>query len=148
MIAIRSPSASASSMEWVVSSIILPFFFLLIICHVNRIEYGSIPLVGSSRIITCFTWVIIIVGVIVRIRGYSQKLFEPCCFQLVQCPEITSSSCLQKEPLHEYWFCLPNQPNERWLHKRLQSAIRRLRCSKNVALHYKPYAIRAPCDDM
>lgn len=53
MIAIRSPSSSASSIECVVSNIILPFFIFFINCHVKRIEYGSIPLVGSSRIITC-----------------------------------------------------------------------------------------------
>lgn len=53
MIAIRSPSSSASSIECVVSKIILPFFILFINCHVKRIEYGSIPLVGSSRITTC-----------------------------------------------------------------------------------------------
>lgn len=53
MIAIRSPSSSASSIECVVSNIILPFFSFFINCHVKRIEYGSIPLVGSSRIMTC-----------------------------------------------------------------------------------------------
>jgi hypothetical protein len=53
IIAIRSPSSSASSIECVVSNIILPFFIFFINCHVKRIEYGSIPLVGSSRIITC-----------------------------------------------------------------------------------------------
>lgn len=53
MIAIRSPNTSASSIECVVSNIILPFLIFLINCHVNRIEYGSIPLVGSSRITTC-----------------------------------------------------------------------------------------------
>lgn len=53
MIAIRSPSSSASSIEWVVSKIILPFLIFFINCQVKRIEYGSIPLVGSSRTITC-----------------------------------------------------------------------------------------------
>lgn len=52
MIPIRSPSSSASSMECVVNNIILPFLIFLINCHVRRIEYGSIPLVGSSRMIT------------------------------------------------------------------------------------------------
>lgn len=53
MIAIRSPSSSASSIECVVSKIILPFLIFFINCQVKRIEYGSIPLVGSSRTITC-----------------------------------------------------------------------------------------------
>lgn len=52
MMAIRSPRTSASSMECVVNKIILPFLIFLINCQVERIEYGSMPLVGSSRMIT------------------------------------------------------------------------------------------------
>lgn len=53
MIAMRSPSRSASSMKWVVSRMVR----LLLCCcrrsHVALREAGSIPDVGSSSITTC-----------------------------------------------------------------------------------------------
>ena len=53
MMAIRSPRMSASSIECVVNNIIRPFLIFLINCQVERMEYGSISLVSSSRMITC-----------------------------------------------------------------------------------------------
>lgn len=116
MMAIRSPSSSASSIECVVSNIILPFFIFFINCQVKRIEYGSIPLVGSSRIITCnknkrktrinkdnfqnqeipiVTW----------------NIFTPYYFLSMQCQETISSSYHQKVPARKCSVYLLNQPD-------------------------------------
>mmetsp|Transcript_200 Transcript_200/g.365 ORF Transcript_200/g.365 Transcript_200/m.365 type:complete len:183 (+) Transcript_200:3598-4146(+) len=49
IIAILSPRMSASSMKCVVRTITRPSFFFCSSSHVDRLEYGSIPLVGSSK---------------------------------------------------------------------------------------------------
>ena len=52
IIPMRSPRASASSMEWVVRTIERPFFMRCIISHTCLRDMGSIPVVGSSKKIT------------------------------------------------------------------------------------------------
>ena len=52
MMAMVSPSMSASSMECVVMIITLSFFILSIRFHTSLRIFGSIPVVGSSRNIT------------------------------------------------------------------------------------------------
>ena len=49
MIAMRSPSMSASSMECVVSTMARPGLAASMMSHVARLEMGSMPVVGSSR---------------------------------------------------------------------------------------------------
>lgn len=114
MIAIRSPSTSASSMECVVSNTILPFLIFLINCHVKRIEYGSIPLVGSSKIITYKRKQLKIFstfqhGKVTRYRHWN--LATPYYFLSVQFQETISSSCLQTKHAQPCSFYQPNLPD-------------------------------------
>ena len=53
MMAMRSPSRSASSMKWVVSRMVRPAFSFCSRSQVDRRAEGSIPDVGSSSITTC-----------------------------------------------------------------------------------------------
>lgn len=53
MIAIRSPSRSASSMKWVVRSVVRPCFSAWSRSHNARLAAGSKPDVGSSNITIC-----------------------------------------------------------------------------------------------
>lgn len=116
--AIRSPSSSASSIECVVSNIILPFFIFFINCQVKRIEYGSIPLVGSSRIITCNKH-----KSKTRINKdnfQNQEIltvpgtfFTPYYFLSMQFQEIISSSYHQKVPPQQCAVYLLNQPDHK-----------------------------------
>jgi len=49
MMATRSPKMSASSMEWVVKTMTLPFLARLMQSHTLRRVTGSMPVVGSSK---------------------------------------------------------------------------------------------------
>ena len=135
MIAIRSPSSSASSIECVVSKIILPFFIFFINCHVKRIEYGSIPLVGSSRIITCkrnkinnsttfHTTQKKKKNTKTRTKKennnkkFTLSFKQPYYSLSAQCQETISSSCLQKEPSQQCYFCQPTQPDHNEFNKK------------------------------
>ena len=53
MIAILSPSVSASSMECVVSRMVRPLRYFLSTSHVTLLANGSNPVVGSSKMIIC-----------------------------------------------------------------------------------------------
>lgn len=136
MIAIRSPSSSASSIEWVVSKIILPFFIFLINCHVKRIEYGSIPLVGSSRTITWDRWW----EIINTNFSKNKDIMFQICFSLYyllsgQFQETISSSCHQKAPSQQCLLCQPNPPE---VNKSFSNLItRQKRKNKIIKIFFK-----------